>query len=307
MRWRNLLILSKLALLGSFFVWMSVSAASELGSHAPDEQAIRATTKEYLVALERGDAKALAKFWVADGDIVDELGNSHAAYDLFTQETKSAPERPRPQVKVTSSSIRFLTADVAVEDGTSEVIPPPGDTLPSAQGRFTAMWVKQEGKWRLASLREARVEPPATAAQLADLDGMAGEWSAQDGQAAFEVSAAWNPTRTFFLRELKILSEGQVAFSVMQRIGWDPLTRKIKSWNFDSDGGYGEGTWKKAAANSWIVRATGVLPDGRQTSTTNVYKFDGEDSFTWKSTSVRVDAEAPPELNIKFVRKTAGK
>ena len=210
-------------------------------------------------------------------------------------------------MKVTSSSIRFLTADVAVEDGTSEVLRPPGEALPSAQGRFTAMWVKQEGKWRLASLREARVEPPATAAQLADLDGMAGQWSAQNGQAVFEVSAAWNPTRTFFLRELNILSQGQVALTVMQRIGWDPLARKIKSWNFDSDGGYGEGIWTKAAANSWIVRTTGVLPDGRQTSTTNVYTFDGEDSFTWKSTAARADGEAPPELNIKFVRKTGGK
>ena len=35
----------------------------------------------------------------------------------------------------------------------------------------------------------------------------------------------------------------QVNKSGMQIIGWDPVAKQIHSWVFDSDGGYGEGTW----------------------------------------------------------------
>ena len=195
---------------------------------------------------------------------------------------------------------------VAIEDAASEVIHPAAEALPPSHGRFTAMWVRQGGKWRLASLREARIEPPTTAAQLPDLDWMAGEWAAQNEQTTVEVSAAWNSTRTFLLREMRVLSQGRVAFSVVQRIGWDPLARRIKSWNFDSDGGYGDGIWTKAG-NSWIVQATGVRRDGGQTSSTNVYTFDGKDGFTWKSTVARTNGDTPPELNVEFVRKSTGK
>jgi hypothetical protein len=195
---------------------------------------------------------------------------------------------------------------VAIEDGKSEVTHPSADALPPLRGRFTAMWVKQEGKWRLASLREARLEPQATAAQLAELDWMTGQWSAQHEQTTIEVSAAWNSTRTFLVRELRVRAEDKAAFSVVQRIGWDPLARKIRSWNFDSDGGYGEGIWTKAG-NAWSVQSNGVLPDGRQTTSTSLFAFDGKDSFTWKSTVARADGEAPPELNVKFVRETADK
>ena len=38
-----------------------------------------------------------------------------------------------------------------------------------------------------------------------------------------------------------------------QVIGWDPAAGTIRSWMFDSDGGFGEGTWSKKD-NSWIVK-----------------------------------------------------
>ena len=55
-----------------------------------------------------------------------------------------------------------------------------------------------------------------------------------------------------------------------QVIGWDPAAGTIRSWMFDSDGGFGEGTWSKKD-NSWIVKFNQVLPDGRKASATNIY------------------------------------
>ena len=58
-----------------------------------------------------------------------------------------------------------------------------------------------------------------------------------------------------------------------QVIGWDPAAGTIRSWMFDSDGGFGEGIWSKKD-NSWIVKFSQVLPDGRKASATNIYTLD---------------------------------
>ena len=282
------------------------AAANEPGPRPQDEQAIRQTAQEYLAALARGDGKAQLEFWTADGDIVDETGRSYPARELIASAPAGGEDEARPQLKLTGSSIRFLTADVAIENGTSEVVHPAAGGAPPLAGRFSVIWVKQNGKWRLAHLREMRAEPPATAAQLAQLDWMAGDWSGASGETTIEIAARWNATHTYLLRDLKILNEGNAVFSGAQRIGWDPLTKKIKSWVFDTNGGHGEGVWTKSG-NSWVVQASGVLADGQQTTSTNVYTPDGKDHFTWKSNGAQIGDQPGPELNIELTRRPAAK
>ena len=54
-----------------------------------------------------------------------------------------------------------------------------------------------------------------------------------------------------------------------QRIGWDPSAKRLRSWVFDSEGGFGEGVWSKSG-NQWIAKMTGVTSDGKTASSTNV-------------------------------------
>lgn len=284
--------------------FMPCVSASEPAGRQADEQAIRNTGQEYLAALARGDSQAVLGFWTADGDVVDEQGRSYPAREVLPREIKPNAEGEKAEVKVTATSIRFLTADVAIEDGTSEVIQPASPGLPPLGGHFSVIWVKQDGKWRLASLREMRFEPPATAPQLDDLDWMTGEWSGANGETKIEVSARWNATRTFLLRDLKVIHDNNVVLSGAQRIGWDPLTHKIKSWVFDANGGHGEGTWTKVG-EAWVVQASGVLGNGQATTSTNVYTPTGKDSFSWRSIGGPSSAESGPGLDIKLSRKPA--
>ena len=74
---------------------------------------------------------------------------------------------------------------------------------------------------------------------------------------------------------------------------------------FDSDGGFGEGTWSKKG-NSWIVKFNQVLPDGRKASATNIYTLIDANTFTWKSIGRKVGDEFLPNVEeVKIVRKTA--
>jgi hypothetical protein len=277
-------------------------AKDEPADRKQDEQAIRAASAQYLAALEKGDGKAALGFWASGGDIVDPSRRSRPANEVLAG-LKPTSQDARPKAKITAATIRFLSADSAVEDGTSEVVHP-GSTTP-VRGHFSAMWVKQQGKWKLASLRETRAEPaPGSAspsAQLAALDWLTGNWVGESGDKTLEIAANWNSNHTYLVREMRVLSKGQVLLSANQRIGWDPKSQQIKAWTFDADGGHAEGTWTQQG-NSWVARSVGTLPDGKQTSSTNSYTYDGKNAMIWKSTGAR--GGQSPNLQVKLARRS---
>ena len=52
-------------------------------------------------------------------------------------------------------------------------------------------------------------------------------------------------------------------------IGWDPRTSRIRSWVFDSDGGFGENVWVHDG-NRWLIKYSGTLADGSEASATHI-------------------------------------
>lgn len=288
--------------------WAGVTWAQS----SEDEKAIRAAGIAYQEALARGDGKALAALWTADGDIVDDHGVVTKGRETVAL-TAPPSDAPRPEFRVHGTSLRFLTPDVALEDGMIDVMLS-GSAVPQA-GRFSATWVRQGGAWKLASLREGRLPGATGAAQLADLDWMVGDWTVVDNappdakaaRPTIEVSVRWNASRTFLLRDMKIspaagASEPSTPLHVTQRIGWDPLSRQIRSWVFSADGGHGDAFWSRDG-NSWLARTSAVLPDGSQTSSLNVYTYDGKDRCTWQSFHTHAGGEHLPPVNMTMIRK----
>jgi hypothetical protein len=88
-----------------------------------------------------------------------------------------------------------------------------------------------------------------------------------------------------------------------QVIGWDPAAGTIRSWMFDSDGGFGEGVWTRKG-ESWVVKFSQVLSDGRTATATNVYTLIDDNSYKWKSVGRTVDGELQPNIEeVKIVRQ----
>ncbi len=276
-------------------------ASADNAASNKDEQAIRAAAKAYQAALAKGDAKAIAEFWTPDGYYIDDQGESHPASELAADMAQAATPDPQPQVKVTTSKIHLFGPNVAIEDGTSELASSDADGTPPTRGHFHAVWIKQADRWRLASLCEISSAAPADSA-LADLDWMVGTWTAKSNGAKLEMTARWNVTSTYLLRETKAIQDGKVLLQSSQRIGWDPLTKKLKSWAFDSDGGHSEATWIKDG-DSWLAQSTGVLADGRQISGTTLITFDGKSSFTRKDLAGRLEGKSMPDQELRFTRQ----
>lgn len=294
----------------SAWLWI-VLPMMAVASAAPDddEQAIRAAGKAYQEALARGDGKAIAELWTADGDIIDEQGMVTKGRDTAALIMPPAEAGAGPKFDIQETSLRFLTPDVAIEDG-NVTVTPPGAVAPLS-GHFTATWVKQDGRWRIASLREYKFD--GNHARLADLEWMVGDWKVTDNarpavdasQApapTIEVSVRWNATKTFLLRDMKISQGSTMLSHITQRIGWDPLSRQLRSWMFDASGAYGEGVWTKDGS-SWVVRTTAVQPDGGRTASLNVYHYDGKDRCTWQSFPTHVGGEQSPPVTMTMTRK----
>ena len=127
-----------------------------------------------------------------------------------------------------------------------------------------------------------------------------------------EVSVRWNATRTFLLRDMKIADaaapsggdtgDGLPAMHITQRIGWDPLSKQIVSWAFGSDGSHGEATWSRDD-DTWVARTMAVMPDGTQTSSLNIYTYDGGNRCTWRSVPTHVGGEHAPHVTMTMIRK----
>ena len=297
------------AALAMFFVGRPASRAAE-SPRASDEAAIHAAAKTYVDALAKGDAAAIAALWTPDGDIVDAYGNLLPGRRAADADAPTEEQPDRPEISIHETRLRFLTPDVAIEDGTVEVTPTTG---PPLTGRFSATWVKQEGAGKLAAVREARGEAPTAEAALADLDWMVGDWVVVDApgrhddpsEPQIEVSARWNASKTYLTRTMTITPGADVApLEITQRIGWDPLSKSVHSWVFGSDGSHGEANWTRDG-KSWVAQARAIHPDGSQSTSLNIYSYDGKDRCVWKSLPTHVGSEAMPTVNMTMVRKPA--
>jgi uncharacterized protein (TIGR02246 family) len=278
-----------------------MALAQTAGGGAADEAAVRQAGKDYLEARQRGDIKALADFWTADGTITDAAGKTNKIRESLAGGTgdNSADAPPAP-IKVSNVAVRFVTPDVAVEDGECETAT--AGSSPT-KDRYSAIWVRQNGHWKLNELHELGAAPPPVLKPLGSLDIFAGQWSGEINKSTVRVSAKWDTTKKFMRRDFSIES-GNAALTGTQEIGWDAETNHIKSWSFFDDGSHGEALWS-LEGNVWMAASTRVLPDGRMSTSTQVFKFPDKNTMIWKTIRATVDGEPADDFEVVLKRSPA--
>lgn len=282
------------------------------GDAAADVAAIRAAATAYRGALAKGDAAAIRAAWAADGDVVDGWGNLLSAADVV--EAGGGPAgAARPEIRVGETRVRLVTPDVAIEDGFVDVVVP--GTRTPLEGWFSAIWVKQGAAWKLAGLREAERPPTPGADALDDLEWMVGEWTlvpdegvAKDAVPAMAMTVRWDAGHAFLVRDVRLQSPAaaeKVTVDLQQRIGWDPLVGRVRSWSFATDGTRSEATWFRDGP-SWISRATTTRADGTQATTVHIYTYDGKDRCQWRTMPEPFAADDRPPVRATWVRAPKG-
>jgi uncharacterized protein (TIGR02246 family) len=274
-----------------------------LTNRPEDEKAISAVGESFRRAYNAGDAKAVASLYTDDAELIEENGERFQGRKTIQDVYSSLfQERKGNSIEIAVDSIRFLGPDVGKEEGRTRV-KTAVTTEPSSVRRYTVIYVKQGGKWLYSSAREELDPGLAHSERLKELEWLVGDWIDESSESVVHATCRWSADKNFLLRDFTIHADGKSVMTVTQRIGWDPLSKQIKSWVFDSEGGYGDGLWTRNG-EQWMIKSSGVLPDGRIATATNILTRVGPNSARWASTERTVGGyHAPDRFENMMVRR----
>jgi len=271
----------------------------------PAEAAVRATIDAYVEAFNAHSADGLSALWEEDAVYVDRNtgarleGRTAIQQDfqqLFTQQSEA---RLNGEV----DSVDFVTDDVASAEGRATVFLPDADPNETS---FTATLVRHGDKWLLHAVHETNVPTPVTSFDaLQELAWMLGDWVDRSDTLTVATSVNWSPNGAFLLRSFVVSNAEGPLREGTQIIGWDPRSREIRSWTFNSDGSFGDGVWTKSE-DHWLVSSTQTLTDGAAASGTYVITPTDEDSMTVKLIGHEIDGvPQPASEEVTIVRAAA--
>ena len=266
----------------------AAASSGEANNRKADRAGIDGQREAFLKAFESGDAERVASFWTANGELIGDDGSTYrgrAAIEKAYRERFSSKKKRRAEVQ--SDSLRFPSKDTAVEEGYFKVRV---DNAEPTTSRYSVLHVREDGKWLMAVVREW----PAETVSLRDLEWLIGTWVAKSDDAEVNTTYEWLWDKSFIRVQFTIRQKDRTLRG-FQMIGKDEASGELRSWTFESEGGFGEATWSRDG-KKWVLDAAGRLSDGSALAATNVLIPLDQDSFTWQTVKRSISGEEVEEL-----------
>ena len=291
------------------FVVVGLAMAS-LGANGQDaatenEKAaaeVSAAVHSYIAAFNARDVDKLVSHWSPQGVYISRntgervIGHEALAVEFAAMFAGSGILK----LAGTTESIELISPNVALERGTATVTREEADVTES---RYSVVFVKSGKKWLIDRVTDEEIiVQPSNYQHLKDLEWLVGEWVDEGDGTAIEVACRWTKNQNFISRTYTVSSHGNVESTGLQIIGWDPQAKQIRSWLFDSDGGFIKGTWAKRD-DRWVVQAVATLPDGGSGSFTSIFRPTEDGSYTWEKINRVLDGQLLPNVDEIVVRR----
>lgn len=280
-------------------------AAPTAKSVDENSAAIEESAKSFVEVFNRGDAKAIAELWTSSGEYIDELGNEYhgqAAIEGCYADFFKA--NPGASLALDVISVRFVSPSVAIEDGRTILkVPTSGETTSST---YSVVHSKVDGRWLMASVREARTDGGTAHEHIADLEWLIGAWTAEEQGVTTKSVCKWIGANSFVERKYTTKAVDGVETSGVQIIGWNAQAGHVQSWNFSSDGSFAVGVWTPTEAG-WQASISGVTVDGATTSAVNRLQRLDDNAYVWQSIDRSLNAISLPDSDEVIVRRDVQK
>jgi uncharacterized protein (TIGR02246 family) len=295
-----------LALLASICtVLASIVSAQPPADTSPEKAAVIANDRAYEAAYAKGDVKALAAFFAEDAEYTTDEGRRYSGRGAIEDAIRAGlASNKGAKLAIAVDSVRVLSPDVVLEQGSTTVTAKDG-AVDSSQ--YTAIHVKKDGKWKIGQLVESPLPNIPAHDRLTELEWLVGDWEESDKSADLTVHSqnSWARGGNFLTRNITVKRAGNVTLEGWQIIGWDPVNERIRSWTFDGEGGYADGYWTRDG-DRWLLRETGVTPDGNRTSADNTFTKLAADRFTWESSNRTLNGEPQPGISRIEIHRVKG-
>ncbi len=298
-------------------------------AESPTVEEVRGTMKSYMAALKKRDVASLVSHWSESGESIDlDSGEATKGRGSIGRVFESLFEREADaDVRIDVSSVRPIRDEVALVDGVS-TLACAGEK--PARSRFSAVLVKQKGRWLLESVREAAMPASADAEivkPLSRLEWLLGQWeNAGKGNEVSSTHCFWSARDAYLVRSHVVSQTGSEEESGAERvvsfetpagregdreiteiIGWDPVAKSTRSWIFCSDGGFAEGTWSQDG-DQIVILVDGTLADGSPASGTLRITRLGPDEVSCSVSGDAVERLLPPSGDfLRTARASLGR
>jgi uncharacterized protein (TIGR02246 family) len=179
------------------------ATATEIG---PEAEPIRELLRSYIEAFNKHDAKAVAALWMPKGIYVDRSTGERVEGREALEKDFATTFKEKPSARLSGSlqSVRFIRPEVVSAEG--EAVETPKEVENRAnKTAFSAIFVRQDGRWLIDSIQESDLPAPQPAsASLADLEWMLGHWVDKSDQARVDTICRWSPRHAFLVRSFTI-------------------------------------------------------------------------------------------------------
>jgi uncharacterized protein (TIGR02246 family) len=264
-------------------------------------KAILKNVQAFTDAFNRHDVKALLKLFTEDCELTEHDGTTIRGLKELEEELKDTfATDPQGRISASVDLLRMVTPDVVIEEGKTTYFPD-GKTL-TAETEYQATHVRKGDRWLMSRVRTFNRVVLSPYDQLRELEWLVGDWIDEGPDALLETSYRWDAGKTFLLQDFSIRVKGKKVLNGTQRIGRDPLSKQIKAWVFDSEGGYAESLWS-SVDDSWVIKVQGVRADGKVVTMTNQITQLGKDRMSFQSVDRIVGEERMPNFSAIAVRK----
>ncbi len=289
MQWKSIALFTvpALAVLGGGLAAAQDKAAQDPKREA-DRQAIDKLTRDMIQAFDQRDAAAITAHWTRDGEFLRNDGapiRGRAAiqkgYAAFFKTLKG-----KPKLEIQADAVRFPSADLAVAEVTLRL---KNDGEVVASGRQAIVVVREGGRWKVAMIREWDRDAGLDVG-LNELEWLIGTWRAVTREREVTISYAWDEHKAFIRGKFTVKEGAKVIESGTELIGKDHAEGVIRSWVFQSDGGFGGGVWVRDG-KKWSVNVHGVRADGSQLTATILYVPVDPNTVTWQAVNQLLDGE----------------
>jgi len=276
---------------------------------ADEESAVREVLQHYGEAFTKGQAPSVGPAFTENALYITAGGAQVAGRETIQKRLADYLSTHKgDKMRLTAQQIRFVTPQVAQVQGDIEIRGPGG---PPDFGRYSALLVKKSGRWMIDTLRDLPPPTPSetvvAANRLRELAWMVGEWRHSEGDNSVSLNCRYNAASTFLLWDYTIKQAGKELMTVQQRVGWDPQSQTLRSWVFDSVGGFAEGKWSADAGGAWEIQQSGVVPDGSGAAATCLVIPVDDNSFRYRMTDRRLNGSRMADAEMRFNRVPAGK
>jgi uncharacterized protein (TIGR02246 family) len=273
------------------FLGFSFMTAQDKPAKGPDREAdklaIDSLIKAIVQAFNNRDAAAIAANWTAEGEYVRNNGelirgraDIQKGYAEFFKTLKG-----KPTLEFQADSLRFTSADSAVSRVTLRLKNDQGELVGSCW-RDTTL-VRDGGQWKVATVHEWDRDNSFDDS-LKDLEWLIGTWRMAANDREVTTTYEWDENKPFIRGKYAVKEGAKVVESGTHRFAKDNAEGGIRSWVFQSDGGFGGGLWARDGKN-WTVDFYGVTPDGKRLTATVMYVRVDANTFTWQSVNQAVD------------------